>query len=47
MVVKILRCPECNSKDVSVWTGAGAGTAIYSCKYCGYRGPKAVEEFKR
>jgi len=47
MATKTTRCPSCNSKDISAWTGAGAGTTIYSCKYCGYKGPKAVEEFQR
>jgi len=47
MVVKIVRCPKCASKDVSAWSGAGAGAVLYMCKYCGYSGPKVVEEFKR
>lgn len=37
------KCPECESKNVSLWMGGNVGI-IYFCKECGYRGPLIVEE---
>lgn len=46
MITKILRCPKCGSKDVLRWSD-GKADVIYTCKYCGYKGPEAIEEFAR
>jgi predicted RNA-binding Zn-ribbon protein involved in translation (DUF1610 family) len=45
MVTKVQMCPKCGSKDISRWTGAGESSMIYTCKFCGYKGPKVKEEF--
>jgi len=46
MVTKILRCKKCGSKEISQWNGAGTAV-IYTCKFCGYKGPEVMSEFIR
>ena len=37
------KCPECGSKNITLWMGGEPGV-IHVCKDCGYRGPLVVEE---
>ena len=46
MIKKVKRCPKCASTDLLTWNDGTSGM-IYTCKYCGYKGPKVMEEFIR
>jgi Zn ribbon nucleic-acid-binding protein len=46
MVNKVIRCPKCASTDVMAWNGGGT-SPIYTCRYCGHKGPGFMEEFER